>query len=144
MWLKSKRHRSQRLPTCNRTSFQTLSRTSRKKQKMHSRDNSTHYHISPQTPILQNITAITGKIHCRDNSTQQFISPHTHNTSNPSMVNKLRLKLLQWNIRSVYSHLGELKNYLLKSDPDIICLQETFLKPEHTINSRERQPERQT
>ena len=44
----------------------------------------------------------------------------------------LGLFIVQWNAGSVIAHGLEFKNYLsqLEFVPDIICLQETFLKPE--------------
>ena len=44
-------------------------------------------------------------------------------------------KILQWNCNSISAHGGELKHYLTTMNflPDIICLQETRLKPHHTF-----------
>lgn len=50
------------------------------------------------------------------------------------MNKERKLNIVQWNIRSVYAHLAELKNFINKYDIDIICLQETFLKPHQTLN----------
>src|SRR5207245_5311131 len=39
--------------------------------------------------------------------------------------------IMQWNACGITSHASELKNYLFKCNklPDVICVQETFLKP---------------
>ena len=44
--------------------------------------------------------------------------------------------ILQWNANSLVAHVHELKHYLdsIPSLPDIICVQETFLKPTLDIN----------
>lgn len=45
------------------------------------------------------------------------------------------LTILQWNARSLVAHQMELKNYLLSTQtrPSLVCVQETFLKPNKTI-----------
>ena len=46
--------------------------------------------------------------------------------------------VLQWNARSVHSNGPEFSNYLssLHKLPEVICIQETFLKPEHRFSLR--------
>jgi Endonuclease-reverse transcriptase len=43
---------------------------------------------------------------------------------------------MQWNARGLRARLNELKNFLftVKNKPDVICIEETFLKPQHSIN----------
>jgi len=43
------------------------------------------------------------------------------------------LNILQWNARGIKSHLGYLSNYIENRSvtPDVICIQESFLKPHH-------------
>ena len=41
-----------------------------------------------------------------------------------------RLKVLQWNCNGLFTHLNEFKHHLTQNSYDVICLQETFLKPE--------------
>jgi hypothetical protein len=43
---------------------------------------------------------------------------------------------MQWNARGALAHINELRHYLstLKFLPDIICIQETFLKPRNSFN----------
>ena len=43
------------------------------------------------------------------------------------MANKINLKILQWNIRSVRANKDDLINLVKKEDPDIILLNETWL-----------------
>ena len=40
--------------------------------------------------------------------------------------------IIQWNANSLNAHSAELKHYIscAKNIPDIICVQETFLKPD--------------
>ena len=40
------------------------------------------------------------------------------------------LKVLQWNCNGLFTHLDEFKHHLTQNSYDVICLQETFLKPE--------------
>lgn len=44
------------------------------------------------------------------------------------------LSIFQWNCHGVRNKLAELKNYINKNSPDVICLQETLLKQTHTIS----------
>jgi len=42
-----------------------------------------------------------------------------------------QIPILQWNCNGIYAHQNESRNYLAvnRSQYDVICLQETFLKP---------------
>ena len=42
--------------------------------------------------------------------------------------------ILQWNIRGLQANIEELDLLFSNSDPTVICLQETFLKENKTIN----------
>src|SRR5271165_6551970 len=43
--------------------------------------------------------------------------------------------ILHWNARGIRAHAEELKKYIIDNDtPDVICLQETFLKPTHAFS----------
>jgi ribonuclease HI len=43
--------------------------------------------------------------------------------------------ILHWNARGIRAHTEELKKYIIDNDtPDVICLQETFLKPTHAFS----------
>ena len=46
------------------------------------------------------------------------------------------LKLLQWNAQNIKSHLAYFMKYMssLTNTPDIICIQETHLKPKHNFS----------
>ena len=46
------------------------------------------------------------------------------------------ISIFQWNANSLLAHIHEFKYYLDKLEylPDIICVQETFLKPTLTVN----------
>ena len=42
--------------------------------------------------------------------------------------------ILHWNARGIRAHTEELKKYIIENgSPDVICLQETFLKPTHAF-----------
>lgn len=49
------------------------------------------------------------------------------------MDNKINLKIMQWNIRSVRSNLVNLNNLVVEENPDIILFNETFLTPERSF-----------
>ena len=44
------------------------------------------------------------------------------------------VKIIQWNINSYYSHYEYLHELISNFNAEIICLQETNLKDEQTIN----------
>jgi len=56
----------------------------------------------------------------------------TQNQLNPSSV----ISVLQWNCNGIIKHQNELRNHLCRNSNkyDIICLQETFLKPDKKFN----------
>jgi len=39
------------------------------------------------------------------------------------------LNIFQWNCTGLFAHLNEFKQHLAQNPYDVICLQETFLKP---------------
>lgn len=41
------------------------------------------------------------------------------------------LQLISWNCRSIYNKLFELKKYIYIRKPEIVCLQETWIKAEY-------------
>ena len=47
----------------------------------------------------------------------------------------MTLVILQWNANGLRAHLGELRQFIATADtkPHIICIQETFLKPDHRV-----------
>lgn len=58
-----------------------------------------------------------------------------------------QIEIFQWNCNGLYSRLSELKNYIYKNNPHIICLQETrltskknFKLPNYSIVRRDRPP----
>src|SRR2546426_132048 len=48
----------------------------------------------------------------------------------------MNLSILQWNACGLKAHSAELKQYVATADfkPSIICIQETFLKPQHDFS----------
>src|ERR1700759_1134377 len=47
----------------------------------------------------------------------------------------MNIKIMQWNCRGIKNHKPELQHYLSNTTPllDVICLEETFLKPTHNF-----------
>jgi len=45
------------------------------------------------------------------------------------------ISILQWNCNGIYAHQNELRNYVAvnRNKYDVICLQDTFLKPGKSI-----------
>ena len=50
------------------------------------------------------------------------------------MTRKDKLKIMQWNIRSIKANRDNLINLISERDPDLIFLNETWLKPTQTFN----------
>ena len=44
------------------------------------------------------------------------------------------LSIFQWNCNGLLAHLNEFKQHLAQNSYDVICLQETFLKPSKNFN----------
>ena len=51
----------------------------------------------------------------------------------------MTLQILQWNSNSLVAHQSQLKKFLTEMEkrPDIICIQETFLRPKKIVNKQE-------
>ena len=43
-------------------------------------------------------------------------------------------QILQWNANSLIAHEAEFKNFVAETSPEIICVQETFLKSKHRFS----------
>ena len=50
------------------------------------------------------------------------------------MTKKVNLKIIQWNMRSIKSNQDSLTNLITKEDPDVIALNETWLKAENMFS----------
>jgi exonuclease III len=46
----------------------------------------------------------------------------------------MAISIIQHNINGLIAHIREFKHFLLQKQVDIVCLQETFLKPTKTAN----------
>ena len=69
----------------------------------------------------------------------------------PTVPSKMSIKIISWNANSINAHSIELKNYIQNCQikPDVICVQETFLKskskfkiPGYSIESKNRSDDR--
>ena len=56
-------------------------------------------------------------------------TPTQHPTPTQHNNHSKQLEILQWNTHGLISHWGDFKNTIHTLDPDIICIQETHLRP---------------